>query len=120
MVYSEAAAYNLSWGPVSWYISCLAFLWTVTYTPHRLYMSEIFPNRIRELGIAIGAASQWLFNFMLSQITPYAIKNIGWKTFLMFAIFNYSLVAYSYFVLKEVRRIVDFSKDILPTHYFLD
>ncbi|KAH8797735.1 general substrate transporter [Xylogone sp. PMI_703] len=86
MVYSEAAAYNLSWGPVSW-----------------IYLSEIFPNRIREVGIAIGAAAQWLFNFMLSQITPYAIKNIGWRTFLMFAIFNYALIAYSYFILKETQ-----------------
>lgn len=88
MVYCEAAAYNLSWGPVSW-----------------LYLGEIFPTRIRELGIAIGAAAQWLFNFMLSQITPHAVNNLGWKTFLMFAIFNYALVVYSFFVLREVRLV---------------
>lgn len=38
---------------------------------------------------------------MMSQITPYAIANIEWRTFLMFAIFNYAIVVYSYFVLRE-------------------
>jgi heme/copper-type cytochrome/quinol oxidase subunit 3 len=38
---------------------------------------------------------------MMSQITPYAIDNIGWRTFLMFAIFNFAIVFYSYFVLRE-------------------
>lgn len=38
---------------------------------------------------------------MMSQITPYAIDNIGWRTFLMFAIFNYAIIFYSYFVLRE-------------------
>ena len=84
MVYLEAFAYNMSWGPLPW-----------------LYIGEIFPNRIREIGIATGAASQWLFNFMMSQITPYAIDNIGWRTFLMFAIFNFAIIFYTYFVLRE-------------------
>lgn len=65
-------------------------------------MSEIFPTRIREGGVAVGAASQWLFNFVFSQITPHAINNLGWKTFLMFAIFNWALVFYTWFVIKEV------------------
>lgn len=66
-------------------------------------MSEIFPTRIREGGVAVGAASQWLFNFTFSQITPHAINNLGWKTFLMFAIFNWALVFYTWFFIKEVR-----------------
>ena len=76
----------MSWGPLPW-----------------LYIGEIFPNRIREIGIAVGAASQWLFNFVMSQITPHAITNIGWRTFLMFAIFNYAIIVYSYFLLKETQ-----------------
>ena len=53
------------------------------------------------MGVATGAASQWLFNFVMSQITPHAIANIGWRTFLMFAIFNYAIIVYVYFVLRE-------------------
>jgi sugar porter (SP) family MFS transporter len=105
MVYLEAFSYNMSWGPLPW-----------------LYIGEIFPSRIREIGIATGAASQWLFNFMMSQITPHAISNIGWKTFLMFAIFNYAIIVYSWFVLRETAHksleemeVVFGTVDRLPT-----
>ncbi|KAI1448907.1 putative MFS sugar transporter [Annulohypoxylon stygium] len=86
MVYLEAMSYNISWGPVPW-----------------LYMSEIFPSRIREAGVAVGTATQWLFNFVFSQITPHAINNIGWRTFLMFCIFNWALVVYAWLVIKETK-----------------
>ncbi|KAK4944930.1 hypothetical protein LTR10_015849 [Elasticomyces elasticus] len=86
MVYLEAFSFNCSWGALPW-----------------IYLGELFPNRIREIGIATGAASQWLFNFVMSQITPHAISNIGWRTFLMFAIFNYAIIVYSYFFLRETK-----------------
>jgi sugar porter (SP) family MFS transporter len=57
MVYLESMSYNISWGPVPW-----------------LYMSEIFPSRIREAGVAVGTATQWLFNFVFSQVTPHAVS----------------------------------------------
>lgn len=99
IIYIEAASYNLSWGPVSW-----------------LYLGEIFPTRIREFGVAIGAASQWLFNFMLSQITPHAFSNLGaWKTFIMFSVFNFALIVYAYFILKEVCTTSPFSCRLLLT-----
>lgn len=71
------------------------------------------------MGIAIGTATQWyvrkpsnfkilsltktsrLFNFAFSQITPHAVDNLGWKAFLMFCIFNWSLVFYAFFFVKE-------------------
>ncbi|KAN0079062.1 General substrate transporter [Elaphomyces granulatus] len=84
MIYAEAFSFNMSWGPLTW-----------------LYLGEIFSNRTREIGIAIGAASQWLFNFVMSQMTPHAIANIGWRTFLIFAIFNYAIIIYSWMFLKE-------------------
>ncbi|KAL9069904.1 MAG: hypothetical protein Q9161_005218 [Pseudevernia consocians] len=87
MVYLEAAIYNLSsWGPVAW-----------------LYIGEIFPTKIREFGIATGAASQWPYNLFLSQKTPHAIANIGWRTFLMFCIFNWAISVYSRVFLKETK-----------------
>ncbi|CAH0050961.1 unnamed protein product [Clonostachys solani] len=86
MIYLEAMSYNISWGPVPW-----------------AYMGEIFPNRIREAGIAIGTSTQWLFNCVFSLATPYAVKNLGWKTFLMFGIFNYALVVFVFFFIKETK-----------------
>ncbi|KAI1248372.1 hypothetical protein MGN70_009570 [Eutypa lata] len=86
MIYLEAMSYNISWGPVPW-----------------VYMSEIFPSRIREAGVAIGTSTQWLFNFVFSQATPHAVQNLGWKTFLMFAIFNFALVVFVWFFIKETK-----------------
>ncbi|KAK7746548.1 hypothetical protein SLS62_009411 [Diatrype stigma] len=54
----------------------------------------------------VGTATQWLFNFAFSQITPRAIEGIGWKTFLMFCIFNWALVAYTWLFIKEVSKFV--------------
>ncbi|KAL4882270.1 general substrate transporter [Aspergillus karnatakaensis] len=84
MIYLEAASFNMSWGPVPW-----------------LYMSEIFPTRIREIGIAVGTSTQWLFNFVFSQATPHAVDNMGWRTFLMFCIFNWAIVLYVFIFIKE-------------------
>ena len=53
------------------------------------------------MGNAIGTATQWLFNFVMTRITPPAIENIGWRTFLMFAIFNFVLSIYAFFLIKE-------------------
>ncbi|GKT80321.1 quinate permease [Colletotrichum tofieldiae] len=86
MIYLEAMSYNISWGPAPW-----------------VYMGEIFPSRIREAGIAIGTSTQWLFNFVFSQATPHAVQNLGWKTFLMFCIFNWALVLFVWFFIKETK-----------------
>ncbi|KAI5461650.1 general substrate transporter [Mariannaea sp. PMI_226] len=88
MIYLEAMTFNISWGPVPW-----------------IYMSEIFPTRLREGGVAVGTSAQWLWNFVMSQITPHAIDNLGWKTFLMFAIFNFALVVYAFFIIKETKGL---------------
>ncbi|KAF9869847.1 MFS sugar transporter [Colletotrichum karsti] len=86
MIYLEAMSYNISWGPAPW-----------------VYMGEIFPSRIREAGIAIGTSTQWLFNFVFSQATPHAVQNLGWRTFLMFCIFNWALVVFVWFFIKETK-----------------
>jgi MFS family permease len=49
LIYLFVIAYNFSWGPLPW-----------------PYVSEIFPTRIREPGVAVGVSSQWAFNFVFS------------------------------------------------------
>ena len=63
-----------------------------------------------------------MFNFVMSQITPHAIANIGWQTFLMFAIFNYAIIVYSWVFVKETSgksleemEVVFGTVDRLPT-----
>ena len=53
--------------------------------------------------MAIGTSTQWLFNFVFSQATPHAVENLGWKTFVMFAVFNFALVVFTWFFIKETK-----------------
>lgn len=86
MIYLYVIGYSASWGPVPW-----------------VYLSEIFPTRLRAYGVGMGAATQWLFNFVITKITPVAINHIGWRTFLMFAIFCLSMSVFAFFFIKETK-----------------
>ncbi|TVY13393.1 putative quinate permease [Lachnellula arida] len=88
LIYLFVIAYNLSWGPLPW-----------------PYVSEIFPTRIREIGIAVGVSSQWLFNFVFSLTTPYMITNMGWGTFLLWGLFDAVIAVFTFFFLKETRGL---------------
>ena len=57
-----------------------------------VYPSEILPLRLRQKGSAISTASNWICNFMIVMITPLAINNIGWRTYIIFAVLNVSLL----------------------------
>ncbi|PMD53232.1 general substrate transporter [Hyaloscypha bicolor E] len=53
-----------------------------------VYPSEILPLRLRQRGSSISTAVNWIFNYMIVQITPIATQNIGWKTYIIFAALN--------------------------------
>ncbi|GAW26386.1 putative mfs quinate transporter [Rosellinia necatrix] len=88
LIYLFVVAYNFSWGPMPW-----------------PYVSEIFSARIREPGVAIGVASQWLWNFVFSLTTPYMIASLGWGTFLVWGIFDIVIAGSAFFLLKETRGL---------------
>ena len=43
---------------------------------------------IRAKGAALAAAADFLGNFLVVEITPPALQNIGYKTYIIFAVFN--------------------------------
>ncbi|KAL2871155.1 sugar porter family MFS transporter [Aspergillus lucknowensis] len=65
------AIFAIGWLPVPW-----------------LYAPEIMPLRHRTHSAAIAAASDWIFNYLVVQITPIAIANIRWKTYMIFFVLN--------------------------------
>ncbi|KAF5856456.1 hypothetical protein ETB97_007317 [Aspergillus alliaceus] len=67
----QIIAYNLSWCSLPW--PCTA---------------ELFNTRIREPGVALGVAAQWLANFIWAASTPYILPGIGWATFLLFGVLD--------------------------------
>ena len=51
----------------------------------------------------MAAATQWLFNFAITYMTPSAINHIGWKIFLMFGIFCAANFVFVWFFVKETK-----------------
>ncbi|POS78182.1 hypothetical protein DHEL01_v203424 [Diaporthe helianthi] len=70
-----------------------------------VYPSEILPLRLRQRGSSISTASNWIFNYMIVQITPIAITNIGWRTYIIFATLNASFVPVIYFFFPETKGL---------------
>ncbi|KAB8296733.1 hypothetical protein EYC80_002153 [Monilinia laxa] len=53
-----------------------------------VYPPEILPLKIRAKGASLAAAADFLGNFLVVEITPPALENIGYKTYIIFAVFN--------------------------------
>lgn len=54
--------------------------------------AEILPLRIRAKGTALATFCNWIINFAVVKIFPISITNIGWKTYIIFTVFNASFV----------------------------
>lgn len=59
---------------------------------------EIMPMRHRTNCAALATASDWIFNYMIVQITPVSISNIGWKTYMIFFVLNFLFAAVVFLV----------------------
>ncbi|KAK9461901.1 general substrate transporter [Lipomyces oligophaga] len=102
-IYVFCVSYAVSWGPIPF-----------------TYVSEIFPAQIRDFGVAMALATQWAFNYCISRIVPVAMDNIGWRTFLMFAIFNFCIAVFAFLVLRETSGVALENMDqLFATGYFM-
>ncbi|KAK7438970.1 hypothetical protein Landi51_11391 [Colletotrichum acutatum] len=70
-----------------------------------VYPSEILPLRIRQLGSSISSATNWIFNYMVVQITPISISSIGWRTYIIFAVLNAAWVPVIYLFFPETKGL---------------
>ncbi|KAF8898857.1 general substrate transporter [Infundibulicybe gibba] len=64
------AAFGYSWGPVPW-----------------LYPPEIMPLTIRAKGVSLSTATNWAFNFLVGETTPYLQELITWRLYPMHGFF---------------------------------
>ncbi|KAI0694412.1 general substrate transporter [Cytidiella melzeri] len=60
-------SFSMFWGPTPW-----------------VYLGESFPLRVRPKGIALGSATNWLWNFLLSFFSPRIANDIGPLILLIF------------------------------------
>lgn len=51
-----------------------------------VYISEVFPNRVRAKGQALGSSSHWITNAVISVVFPLLAKSSGAYPFIFFAV----------------------------------
>ncbi|KAK9427196.1 general substrate transporter [Lipomyces doorenjongii] len=88
-----------------------------------VYPSELLPLRLRSKGSALSTAANWICNFLVVEITPPAIQNIGYRTYIIFAVLNAAFVPVVFFFFKETKGLsledIDLlfaSEDALSAH----
>ncbi|KAA8915760.1 hypothetical protein TRICI_002088 [Trichomonascus ciferrii] len=88
LIYLFSVGYSASWGPVPW-----------------LYCAEICPTRIREYGVTLSSATQWLANFAVTRVIPLAVKHLGWRLFVLFGLSNYLATLFAWKWVKETKGL---------------
>lgn len=68
-----------------------------------LYPAEITNLRIRIQANALSTCSNWLSNFVIVMITPPAFANLGYQTYIIFAVLNAAILPCVYFYFPETK-----------------
>lgn len=70
-----------------------------------LYASEICTLQLRARGAAMASAGFWIINFAVVEFTPSAITNIGWRTYIISAVFNIVFIPTVYYFFPETTNL---------------
>ncbi|KAH0583349.1 hypothetical protein H2248_008979 [Termitomyces sp. 'cryptogamus'] len=90
-------------------ISMCAFIqWAGVGPLPWVYVSDIFPTPTKHYGLAVANGSQWLWNFVLANVTPQMITNLSYEIFLMFATVNFGVMAVFFMLIPETEMDVIF------------
>lgn len=100
------AAFGASWGPIPW------------------MMNEVLPNLVRSKGAAASTATNWLFNFLVGEMTPILLDVIKWKTYLIPAtscVLSFLCVHFLFpetkgLTLEEMGSVFDDSSSVFSFH----
>lgn len=66
-----------------------------------LYPTEINSLSMRTKGATLGTAANWIFNFMVVEITPIGIEKLGCQFYIIWTVFNASFVPIVYLFYPE-------------------
>lgn len=86
-LFTYIAFFGATWLPLPW-----------------LYPAEVNPIKTRAKANAVSTCSNWLFNFTIVMITPVMLHNIGWATYLVFAVINAGFFPIIYFFYPETKK----------------
>ncbi|KAH7318320.1 general substrate transporter [Stachybotrys elegans] len=90
-IYLWAAAFQFGWGPCCW-----------------ILVSEIPTARLRAFNVALGAATQWLFNFIIARTVltmQQTMGRAGYGMFFMFGTFCILMGAFVWFCVPETKGL---------------
>ncbi|CAG8973083.1 hypothetical protein HYALB_00009387 [Hymenoscyphus albidus] len=96
MVWLFVVHFGYSWGPCAWII-----------------VAEIWPLSNRPYGIALGASSNWMNNFIVGQVTPDMISGISYGTYLVFGILTFGGAGFVWWFVPETKRLTLEEMDII-------
>ncbi|KAF5372329.1 hypothetical protein D9615_009264 [Tricholomella constricta] len=82
--YFFVCSFAISMGPVSW-----------------TYPAELYSLKIRGKAVSLATATNWVFNFALAWAVPPGLANVAWKTYYIFATFNFAACIHIFFMYPE-------------------
>ena len=88
--------FGYSWGPCGWVI-----------------ISEVWPLSNRAYGIALGASSNWMSNFIVGQIKPKMLEKIAYCTFIFYAALTFGGAEFIWLYVPETKRLTLEEMDVL-------
>ncbi|ODQ67618.1 hypothetical protein NADFUDRAFT_69386 [Nadsonia fulvescens var. elongata DSM 6958] len=80
--------FGYSWGPIPW-----------------LYPPEILPLSVRAKGASLSTASNWIFNWLVGEMTPILQEAITWRLYLVHAFFCICSFIVVYFTYPETKGV---------------
>ncbi|KAH8892793.1 putative sugar transporter [Thozetella sp. PMI_491] len=86
MIYIYAASFSMSWNTGPW-----------------IFSAEVFPTKIRSLGMLVAVLNQWLAQYVIVLVTPYMIKDIKYGTFYFFGAGIFVSGVSVYFFMPETK-----------------
>ncbi|POS75910.1 sugar transporter STL1 [Diaporthe helianthi] len=85
---------------------CMAILaGTVSDGSAAAVPAEYAPLAIRQRAAALASASNWIFTFLVVEITPVSIRNVGYRTYIYFCVFNFCFLPLIYFFYPETQNL---------------
>lgn len=66
-----------------------------------LYPTEINALEMRTKGAALAMSTNWIMNYMVAEITPPGIANLGYKFWIIWAVICFSFIPITYFFYPE-------------------
>jgi hypothetical protein len=79
------ASFGIGWIPGPWLIA-----------------SEYAPLATRSQTAAFATSATWIFSYLIAEITPISITNIGYKSYIIFGLLNTAFIPIIYFLYPEV------------------